>query len=392
MSSLSQTINGIYYKNPFIVSSSPLTDSVDCIKAAEENGAGAVSAKLTMLTQPVKGVRKMYAVRGLYSFNPSDKRNEFDEGLELVRKSREAVDIPIWANMAGPGDNYEGWVKLGKALEQAGADLLEINFNCPNFAAPDPNKPGAKFGAAIARDPGMVFDIVSALKSAVKIPVYPKLSCDGFDWIPIAISCEKAGADGIVINGGCSAAPPVDIYRGGKPKMATMTMHSFGGFVGPAQRQVGFMRVAMASQNTKLTIAGGGGISTWSDAVESVMYGSTLVTMCTKLLWEGFGWLKKMNDGLLKFMEANGYEKIEDMRGLALRYLTANNNLQYYNAPAKVDPVKCNGCGGCTHIPHCTANPHLEEGKAVLNEDTCISCGYCASLCPNDAIGFQGDL
>ena len=389
MSNLSQTISGIRYKNPFVVSSSPLTDSVDCIKAAEDNGAGAVSTKLTMLEQPVKGVRKMYAVRGLYSFNPSDKRNDFEDGLELVRKAGEAVDIPLWANMAGPGDNYEGWVKLGKALEQAGADVLELNFTCPNFAAPDPNKPGVKLGAAVGKEPDLVSGIVSSVKAAVGIPVYPKLTCDGFDWVPVAIACEKAGADGVTVNGGSSAAPPVDIYRGGKPKMATMTMHAFGGFVGPAQRQIGMMRVAMAAQNTKLTIAGGGGISAWEDAAESIMYGSTFVTMCTKLLWEGFTWLRKMNEGLLNFMEENGYETLADMRGLALQYLTTNNNLQYFNVPAMIASDRCAGCGICAHIPSCTANLRVENKKAVLNPDKCISCGYCAALCPNGSISFE---
>jgi len=389
MSDLSRTISDIHYKNPFVVSSSPLTDSVDCIKAAEDNGAGAVSTKLTMLEQPVKGVRRMYAVRGLYSFNPSDRRNDFEVGLELVRKAREAVDIPIWANMAGPGDNYEGWAKLGNALEQAGADVLELNFNCPNFAAPDPNKPDVKIGAAVGKEPNLVSGIVSSVKAAVAIPVYPKLTCDGFDWLPVAVACEKAGADGVTINGGCMAAPPVDIYRGGKPKMATMTTHSFGGFVGPAQRQIGMMRVAMTARNTKLTIAGGGGICTWEDAVESIMYGSTFVTMCTKLLWEGFTWLKKMNEGLLNFMEENGYTKLEDMRGLALQYLTTNNNLQYFNAPARINSDKCTGCDICARIPSCTANLRVENKKAVLNQDTCISCGYCAALCPNGSIYFE---
>ena len=171
--------------------------------------------------------------------------------------------------------------------------------------------------------------------------------------------------------------------------MATMTTHSFGGFVGPAQRQIGMMRVAMTARNTKLTIAGGGGICTWEDAVESIMYGSTFVTMCTKLLWEGFTWLKKMNEGLLNFMEENGYTKLEDMRGLALQYLTTNNNLQYFNAPARINSDKCTGCDICARIPSCTANLRVENKKAVLNQDTCISCGYCAALCPNGSIYFE---
>ena len=129
MDKLGQKVGGIYYKSPITVASSPLTDHVDLIKQAEDNGAGAVSTKLTIIKSPVKGVRRMFAERGLYSFNPSDKRNELDEGLDLVRKTKEQTDIVVLTNISGNGDDIDSWIHIGKAMEEAGADALELNFN-----------------------------------------------------------------------------------------------------------------------------------------------------------------------------------------------------------------------------------------------------------------------
>jgi ferredoxin len=40
----------------------------------------------------------------------------------------------------------------------------------------------------------------------------------------------------------------------------------------------------------------------------------------------------------------------------------------------------CIGCGNC--VKACTSGAlSLENGKAVLNKDKCVLCGYCSSYC-----------
>lgn len=386
MKRLEQVISGHVYKSPFVIASSPLTDSVDLIKEAEDNGAGAVSTKLTMWVQPIKGVRKMYAERGVYNFNPSDKRNDLDEGLKLVRKAREATDLVIWANMAGPGEDIDGWVKLAKALEQAGAHALELNFNCPNFNV----KPGASrpvVGAGVGKNPELAGLVSAEVKKGVGIQVYPKVSVDVADIIAIYKRIEGSGADGIVVNGGYPGAPPIDIYRGGKPKIGTMRTCSFGGACGTMNRPYSNRFVALCAQNTNLMIAGGGGIEKWQDAVESIMFGATLTTMCSKLLWDGYPYLKKVIEGLERFMDEQGYESLGQMRGSALKTLVTNDALEYDTVPAKVDEAACIGCGACERVGSCKAISIVGK-KAVVDLKRCIACGLCASLCPKQAISF----
>lgn len=131
MSSLTQTIGNMTFKSPIVAASGPVTDTVEKIKSLERAGVGAVSTKVTLFHQPIRGYRRMYAAPGLYNFNPSDIRNDFEAGVELVKRAREAVDIPLFANVAGRDDDLESWITIGRAMEEAGANALELNFFWP---------------------------------------------------------------------------------------------------------------------------------------------------------------------------------------------------------------------------------------------------------------------
>lgn len=389
ISSIEQKIGDLTYKSPFVIGSSPLTDKVDFIKQAEDNGAGAVSTKLTMLVQPVKGLRKMYCEKGYYTFNPSDKRNYFEEGLELVRKARDATNLVIWANIAGPGGDTEGWAKIGKAMEQAGADVLELNFVCPNMGTtPDG---GVLVGAGVGKNPELCRLVTSEVKKAVNIPVYPKVSCEVLDVVEVYQAVEQGNADGIVINGTFTGAPPIDIYNRGGIKMKGLTRCSYGGINGHGNKPLSNRLIGLCAQNTNLTIAGGGGISDWSDAVENIMFGATYTTICSKIIAEGFSYLKVLNSGLLKFMDENGFETLADMRGLALKNICETRELHEYNITAapQFDHDKCIGCGSCEKLGCCNAIELREKKACLISEDKCQHCNLCAAVCPKGAISFQ---
>ena len=373
-----------------MIGSSPLTDNVDFIKMAEDNGAGAVSVKLTMLVQPIPGLRKMYAERGYYNFNPSDKRNYFEEGLELVRKAREATDFVLWTNIAGPGEDTDGWIKLGKAMEQAGADALELNFNCPNMGTTPEG--GVVVGSGVGKNTELCYLVTNEVKKAVNIPVYPKVTCDVPDVVAVFKAVERAGADGIVVNAGYTGAPPIDIYNGGKIKIRGLEKCSYGGAVGHMNKPYSNRFVGLCAQNTGLTIAGGGGIQTWSDAVESIMFGSTHTTVCSVIMTEGFGYLRNLNDGLERFMDENGYAGLADMRGLALNYICETRELHQFNikAPPSFDHEKCVGCGSCEKIGSCGAIEIKGKKAFLISEEACQRCSLCAALCPKGAISFTG--
>lgn len=53
---------------------------------------------------------------------------------------------------------------------------------------------------------------------------------------------------------------------------------------------------------------------------------------------------------------------------------------------AKVDEDKCVGCGSCETV--CPVGAiKIEGGKAKISDD-CVECGACVSECPVDAISI----
>ena len=54
---------------------------------------------------------------------------------------------------------------------------------------------------------------------------------------------------------------------------------------------------------------------------------------------------------------------------------------------AKVNDVKCNGCGTCIDICPMEAIK-IENGKAVISEE-CTECGACVNQCPREALSLE---
>lgn len=388
MSTLKQTIGGITFRSPLVIGAGPLSDRVDLIKQAADHGAGAVSIKQTAWSEPKPGVRKMFARRGGYFFNPSDRRLKPAYTAELIRQVKEENDIPLFANILGAGTDVDSWVVLGQQMAEAGADALELNFACPNPPAKT-EAGGYQYGSSISQTPEVAAGIISALAKTVSIPVWVKFSGDGTDTAALCRAAVSAGAGGITAFCSPRGAYPIDIYRDGRPNLADLQQCSFGGINGPAIRPASNRVVAEAAQAAPSTpIMGGGGISTWEHAVETLMFGASLTFLFTQIMLEGFEVLERINDRLLAFMEDQGFLSIADLQGRALRHLVPNSALDpAIGPPAKVDPGLCRGCGTCAKIAFCRAI-RMDGKLAAVDPGLCECCGLCASLCPVGAISF----
>ncbi|MBQ9029822.1 MAG: tRNA-dihydrouridine synthase [Parasporobacterium sp.] len=390
MSTLQQRIGSIVFRSPVTVGAGPLTGRLDLLKKAADCGAGAVSIKQTPFSQPRPGVRKMYAERGGYFFNPSDTRLDYRETVDMVKAIKDTTDMAVLVNILGDGANVDSWIFLADLMEQAGADGVELNFACPN--PPDKlgnNGGGYQYGASISQYPDLAGTVISGLTSAVRIPVWVKFSGEGTDTAALSRTAQKSGAAGMVAFCSPRGAFPIDIYQGGRPKMAAMQECSFGGINGPGIRKPSQRIVAEAYKAApSLPIIGGGGISKPEHAIETIMFGADLIFMHTQIMLEGFEIIPKFNDFLLRFMEEQGYDTISQMKGLALKHEIPANELDYtIGPPAQVDTERCVGCGTCAKIAFCRSIT-LEDGKAKVDPALCECCGLCASLCPKQAIRF----
>ncbi len=381
---------GLALKNPLIVASSELTNTVSKIKEAERYGASAVSTKLAFLQVPFYARPYHIVERGTALYSPSGQRLSVGEAQELIRQAkRETSEVKIIANMMGPGDDVAGWARLGQMLEEAGADMLELNMSCPNVglmarqmnvAAPP------ELGAALGQNPALAGLVTRAVVDAVSIPVMPKMTPEG-NTAMVAAECVKNGAAAISGINCPQSLPGVDIYNGGRPRYPTTSNQSFAGLCGPWIRPLAYRHVAqMAMKMPDLQIAGGGGLTNWRQSVEMIMYGATALTYCTVLYFRGFEVLADIEAGLLKFVTEQGYKNILDFRGAALKYIVTPDQVGYLPSLPEIDPDKCTGCGFCVRPGHCQVL-ELHAGRAVVaRPEECTACSVCYWLCPHGAI------
>ena len=199
------TVGGIEFKNPFIVASGPTTKSVKQMVAIEKAGWAAASIKLNLAPYPYLSRRSRFGVfedRNALAFTV-EKRLTFEQGLKLMEDSKKVTsELILLANMTYSGDEgVPGWVQMAKDYENAGADAIELNMCCPNMSfnlqltAGNTGTSKQQTGASMGQNANVVADVVKAIKAAVKIPVFVKLTPEGGKIADVSKACYEAGAD-----------------------------------------------------------------------------------------------------------------------------------------------------------------------------------------------------
>ena len=383
----------VQLKNPFVVASSPLTANIEVLREADRAGAAAASTKLTFIKQPFYGRLRMYNDPRVGSIVCHDRRLDLDEGVRLVERAKKETSLVLFTNITHDPEDLDGWARLARAMEEAGADLIEANLVCPNITltaerlgATEDGEQGKRGGAITGQDPDAARLVTTALKDAVGIPVVCKLTPNVTDVTSIARACEQGGADGICLAGAQLSLPPVDIYSPDRvyPLLKGASMGSLGG---PASRLMGYAAVAQTAQRVDIPIVGGGGLQNWKHAVEYLMWGSTLVTTCTEIMWHGWNVVTRIVEGMERFLDEEGYDSYDDVTGRALSNLRPAAELETVVDAPTVDLQRCNGCGICLRPGHCFAMELIGD-KARVEADKCYGCGICVALCPQDALRF----
>ncbi|MCZ7663503.1 MAG: tRNA-dihydrouridine synthase [Thermoleophilia bacterium] len=393
MADIAVDFAGLVLKNPFIIASSELTNTLEKVKIAEEHGAAAVSTKLAFLHVPFPARPYHIVERNGGFFSPSGERLSVEQAQVLVQQCKEQTELKVIANMMGPGEDLEGWATLGRMLEEAGADMLELNMSCPNVGLMAKQlgvEAPPELGAFLGQNPALAGRVARAVSEAVSIPVMAKMTPEANTRL-VSEACATNGAAAVSAINCPQSLPGLDIYRGGRPLYPTVRSQSFAGLCGPWIRPLAYRHVAQIRQALPdFPIAGGGGLMTWRHVVEMVMYGATAVTFCSLLYLKGYKAFAKLEGGLRKFMDEQGYATLADFRGIALPYIVTPDKVDYAGGVPVFDLEKCNGCGLCAAPGHCECIEMRDGLPVLVRPDECYSCAVCYFLCPREAIAMQG--
>jgi tRNA-dihydrouridine synthase B len=155
---------------------------------------------------------------------------EMISAYALRYRHRQTRDMLDWSESEHPisvqifGAHPETVAEGAKIIEQAGADIIEVNLGCP---APKVTKTGA--GAALLKDLRAAESVIEAVVRAVKVPVTVKTR-KGWDSaiqtaLAVALLAERCGASAITIHGrtvaqGYSGKADWDVIRRVKESVA----------------------------------------------------------------------------------------------------------------------------------------------------------------------------
>ncbi len=389
---------GIQSPNPFWLASAPPTDKKINVLRAFEAGWGGVVWKT--LGSQVKNVSSRYSAvdfNGTRVMGLNNIELISDRPLEInLREIRECIKLfPDRAMIVSlmADNNRESWHELINQVEDTGAHGIELNFGCPHGMTE------RGMGAAVGQDPEIARMVVEWVMEKATIPVITKLTPNVHSPVPTGKACVEAGTNALSLINTIQSVTGIDLDSF-VPNPNVGGKSVFGGYCGPAVKPIALKMLTNISQNNttkKVPISGIGGISTWKDAVEFMLLGSTSVQVCTAVMKHGFRIIEDLCDGMLNWMEEKGFEKTTDFIGKSVDNITHWEDLDInFHHIAKINPDKCIHCGLCYIVCEDTSHQSIQltYGKPyntyTVKEEECVGCNLCKLVCPvNDCITME---
>lgn len=374
--------------NPFLLSSSPVSNSAEMVSRAFEAGWAGVAYK-TIVTDRIRIVHpspRMAAYRpggkrllGVQNVEQVSDRGLKANLLDLTWLKKRWPDRLVMASIMG-FSNAE-WAELARACEDAGADMLELNVSCPHMTV---EGSGAKVGQAHE----LVRRFVETCRAACRIPIVAKMTPNVTDIRLPARFAKQGGADGISAINSVAGLAGVGI-EDWVPSPNVFGRGAASGFTGPAIKPIGLRCIADLASDPELglPLSGIGGVETWVDALEYILLGASSVQVTTGILHYGYGIVESMIEGLSDYMAGRGVARVADLVGRALKNLCETGAFDLMRqGVASYDLDRCVGCGQCYTVCRDAGGSALSWDAAarrpVLDESRCLSCMVCDIVCP----------
>jgi len=341
-SDLSTTFTGVRFRNPFLLSSAPPTESESNILRAFEAGWGGVVTKTIGLHPVVNvlGPKTKFLRADADSANTalhsswnweliSDKT--LDWWVPRLGRIKQAFPdrVLVASVMAGSGNDTElrHWQELAAACQAQGCDALELNLSCPHMDRPD-------MGSNVGKDKELVSIVTKVVKEVASIPVWAKLTPSTTDIVLEARGAFLGGADAIVSSNTFTSLPLIDIETLDF-EVNVDGLVSTGGLGGPAILPLSLAKMSQLTQAfPDKSFSGIGGISTFEHALNYFLLGCGTVQVCTAAMLDhaiGPNIIKELNAGLARFLDKHadkGWKSLDDVVGLRRDRVVAQSKIR----------------------------------------------------------------
>ncbi len=299
---LSVKFLGLDLKNPIIIGSSGLTNSVKRIQELEKNGAAAVVLK------------SLFEEQILMEFNhiankDQDNYPEFEDYvkfytkeknltsyLKLIEDAKKSVDIPIIPSI-NCVSSIE-WVSFAKNIENAGADAIELNISLLP----------SNFELSGSENEKIYFDIIEKVKQNINIPITLKMSyySAGLANLIQKLSWTQQIDAFVLFNRFYN--PDIDINK--KEIISSSILST------PHDIFTSLRWIALLSDTIELPLVATTGIHDGKGVIKQILAGAHAVQMVSSIYKNGDGYVTTILEEIKSWMNKNNYSKLDDFRGM----------------------------------------------------------------------------
>jgi len=189
----------------------------------------------------------------------------------------------------------------GVAVMQGVARYLTVNISSPNTP-----------GLRALQDRAALDDLLAAVMAARKsggVPVFLKVAPDlePADIDDIAEVTAAHGLDALIISNTTIGRPPLRSRHAGES----------GGLSGAPLKDLALQRIVDFRKATggAMPLIAAGGIACAEDAYARIRAGASLIQLYSALVYEGPGLAKRINAGLVKLLDRDGFTNIAEVVG-----------------------------------------------------------------------------
>lgn len=302
MVNLGTTYMGLKLKNPLIVGSSGLTNSVENIIEIEKNGAAAVVLKSLFEEQIIYAAHKTMMQDEVANAYPEaddyirhyTRENDVSKYLTLIKQAKESVNIPVIASINCISGTE--WISFAKYIEEAGADALELNV----FVLPsDPEK-------SSEQNEAVYFDVVKEVLKVVNIPVALKISYYFSSLAQTVTKLSWTGIKGLVLFNRFFS-PDIDIEN--------FEIKTSNVFSTPSDLAISLRWIAMMSTHVKCDLAASTGVHSGKAMIKELLAGAKAVQVASVLYKKGFREIGSMIEELTGWMERKNFTSVDQFTG-----------------------------------------------------------------------------
>lgn len=305
---LSTRYLGLKLPNPLIASAGPLTGQVASLQRLEEAGISAAVLPSLFEEQIEHEEKQFHALHQFQTNSFAESLSYFPEVddyrigasdyLRHVREAKKALGIPIIGSLNG--SSLGGWVRYAKAIEEAGADALELNIY---FVPTDPLVTGSDVEQRYV-------ELVTRVREEVSIPLAVKLG-PSFSCLPfLAVRLVQAGAAGLVLFNRY-LEPDIDLE--------TLTLVPDLELSQRSEIRAPLRWIAILREYITGSLGATSGIHHAPEVLKLLLAGADATLMTSVLLTQGPARVTEILDDMQTWLQEKEYTSVEQMKGSMCR-------------------------------------------------------------------------